>query len=181
MKKYFNKTTTAILLMVGAALIGFFLLWPMLQEFLRVENELEQYDIALTGREKYVSNLAILAQGLDTKKEAIRKIEAAIPDNTSIPALFNLLQNISSNSGLIVTEITSSLKESNVANLDIVVTEISLEAIGTYNTLKAFIAQTKSSARLLEITSISVGREDARALLNSEQFQFTLGLETYED
>ena len=85
MKKYFNKTTTAILLLLGAVLIGVFLLWPMLQEFLRVEHELEQYNIALVGREKYVSNLVILARQLDAREEAIRKIEAAIPDNTSIP------------------------------------------------------------------------------------------------
>ena len=71
MKKYFNKTTTAILLLLGAVLIGVFLLWPMLQEFLRVEHELEQYNIALVGREKYVSNLVILARQLD----ALRRVD----------------------------------------------------------------------------------------------------------
>ena len=181
MKKYFNKTTTAILLLLGAVLIGVFLLWPMLQEFLRVEHELEQYNIALVGREKYVSNLVILARQLDAREEAIRKIEAAIPDNTSIPVLFDLLQNISISSGFIVTKMTSSPKESNLVNLDIVVTKISLEAIGTYDALKTFIAQTRSSARLFEVTSISFDSSGAGVLFDSDQFEFTLELETYED
>ena len=161
--------------------MGVFSLWPMFQELSRIEHKLEQYNMALAGREKYVSDLAVLGQRLDTKREAIRKIETAIPDNTSIPALFDLLQKISSSSGLIVTEMTSSPRGSNLANSDIVVTEISLETIGTYDTLKAFIAQVKSSAQLLEITSISFNRSSSVALLDPEQFQFTLELETYAD
>ena len=181
MEKYFNKITAIILLAVGTLLIGVFLLWPMLQEFSRVEHELEQYNTALAGREKYVSDLIVLAQQLDAREEAIQKIETAIPRNTSIPALFHLLQNIGISSGLIVTEITSFPSKNDPVNLDVVVTKISLRAIGTYDTLKAFIVQARSSAQLLEITSISFDIRSDVVSLDPVQFRFTLELETYED
>lgn len=181
MIKYFNRVTIVIFLGLGAVIMGVFLLWPMVQEFSRVERELEQYTVALSGKEKYVSDLAILAQRLDTKKEAIQKIETAIPDSASIPALFDLLQNISSSSGLILTEIETSVKKDDLVESNFVTTTVSLQAIGSYDTLKAFIAQAKSSAQLLEITSISFGGGGAGELLDSEQFQFILELETYSD
>jgi len=181
MRKYFNRVIITIFLGLGAVVMGVFLLWPMVQEFSRVERELEQYTVALSGKEKYVSKLAMLAQQLDTKKEAIQKIETAIPDNTSIPALFDLLQKMGISSGLVVTEIGTSVKEDDPIESNLVTTTVSLQAIGSYNTLKTFIAQAKSSAQLLEITSISFGGGGAGELPGQEQFGFTLELETYSD
>ena len=181
MKKYFNKITIVILLTVGAVVMGIFLLWPMFQELSRVERELEQYNMALTGREKYVSDLAILGQRLDTKREAIRKIEAAIPDNTSIPALFDLLQNISINSGLVLTSITDSVGEEIFPDSDLAVTSVSLQTTGSYSALKEFLSQLRRSVQLLEVVAISFDSTKDEEQLAQEQFDFIIELHTYED
>jgi len=155
MQKYFNRITTILVFGVAAVVFGVFLLWPMFQEFSRIEQELNQYTDALLNKEKYVFDLARLASRLDARQEAVQKIETAIPDETSIPALFDLIQKMNINSGLVLTSISASVAEEGFADSDLVVTTVSLESIGSYDALKEFISQVRKSVQLLEITSIS--------------------------
>ena len=168
----FTSLTTAVsfLIVIAAAV---FVLWPGFQELKAVRADIERGGGELQSQREYLQMLDEIKAELEENKEEIAKVNTTLPVNSSLPSLFNFLQKTSSESGLILTEISpftiSSSKE--FANLKEAI--FSVEVSGSYSSLKNFISTLEKSARLIEVESISLSSA------GEGTFNFDLRLKTF--
>lgn len=166
---------TAILIFVSVAGL-LFLVSPKYQEWSILKGEQKSKELQLREKENYFSNLRRLSQQLQTKEEALAKIDSALPRKTETSRLLNFLADSAKNNGLLLTEI-SSITASRVSpekqqmkeegqkgegqEQKLVLKEItfSLKLLGDYPSLKNFLTSLEKSARLIELEELSFSSE----------------------
>lgn len=159
-----------ILLILG----GVFLWLPKLQDFLDLRAELEKKEIELKQKEDYFAKLNSLSKQLEEYPEELAKIDSALPIDPSIPALFNFIQKVSSENGLILEkldlgQISSSKKKTGVKEIS-----FSISVSGSYPAFKNFLSAIYQNARLIDTDSIKFSSPEGEGL-----FIFDLTLATY--
>jgi len=186
-----------IVLLVG----GYFFWWPKYQEFKEQGRILEQKARFLEQKNSYYSNLGTLYNKLDTYKENFDKIDSALPVEVSLPVLFDLIQNITSENGLVLNDISSSVEDTGSSpteiseksavgeeikpdeNSEIKKISLSLSLSSSYSSFKNLLSAIYKSARLFEVNSISFSSPEEKELKEGPEvkalFDFNLSLETY--
>jgi len=136
-------------------ILGLVLIYPKYQEFQLLKEKIEARKIELQTKEDYVQKLKQTSQELKQYTAELSIINSALPADASLPTLLDFLQKISSENGLILksTKRTgiSALEESEIKE-----TQISLQLMGDYPSLKNFLQILEKSARLIEVNSISL-------------------------
>lgn len=168
----FSSIIAAISFLIVIAL-AVLVLWPMFQELESVWGDIETGKMELQIKQEYVSKLDGIKEQLDEKRTEISRIQTTLPSNPSVPSLFNYLQRVSSEYGLILTEISPFSVSSSSSFTDLRETTFSIKASGSYSSIKDFISSLEKSARLIEVESISLspGQETA--------FEINLRLKTF--
>lgn len=164
-------TATSFLVVI---LLAVLVLWPKFQELEIVRGNIEEKKAELQAKEEYVLRLDELKVKLKEHQEEISKINTALPVNPSLPSLFNFLQKASSESGLILTEISPFTISSSEDFANLKEAIFSIKVSGSYSSLKNFISILEKSARLIEVEnlSLSLGGE-------GESPAFNLRLKTF--
>ncbi len=178
-----KKITIILLICLFILLIlgGYFLCWPKYQEFKGKKAELETKDEDIKSKEEYVSNLEILSEKLSGYDEEVSKIDSALPTEPSVAALFNFFQKISSENGLILTEIDVSelfsLEGSTLEDSEERIQKMffSISVNGSYSAFKNFLSAVYLNSRLIEVKSISFFSSEEK----KDLFDFNLTLETH--
>jgi len=164
-----------ICLLTLLALGGYFLCWPKYQEFKGKKVELETKDEEIRLKKEYLSNLETLSERLSTYKEQLSKIDSALPEDSSVAALFNFLQKTSSENGLILTDIdVSGLFSLESSEERIQKMSFSISVSGSYSAFKNFLSAVYKNSRLIEVKSISFSSSEE----GEDLFDFDLNLET---
>lgn len=141
-----------IILAAGVALFG----WPKYQEVQLASSEVKIKKLEAQDKEKYFSDLNSISNKLDGYSLELAKIDAALPSEPDIPALFNFLQKESSQSGLILKNLTWGGVASFEQSAGIQKITFSLSLAGSYSSFKNFLANLRNNARLFEVESISL-------------------------
>ncbi len=175
----YKLITTFGCLLVAVALI-FFFLWPLFQEFELARQNLANKRIELENKENYLNKLNQLSRQLEDYQEELNIILAALPSSPSLPSLFNHLQQLASEAGLILEDIGSfaTVPSESMANLQ--KTSFSVTLSGTYSAFKTFLLSAEKSSRLITVESISfsrVGDEEEAG----ESFSFKLNMNVYSE
>ena len=161
-----------ILLFLGIAL-GIFLTWPKYQDFQQLSFELQEREQKLENKEIYFADLTKVKADLGKLRESFSKVEAALPLDPQLPALYDFLQTSAAFSGMSVRRISSSLEDQTQALL-IRTISVTLELTGSYGALKELISRLGTASRMAALQSLSIsGSEDP------ERFNVTLQLHTY--
>ena len=159
-------------LLAVSALTGF-ILFPQYKNLQNLRKDIEKTNIELKYKEEYFSGLRVVSSELDKYKEPISKIDSALPSPVSLPALYELMQKISAQSGMILQGIGSSQAISQETGIKEVAVSLSLE--GSYSSLKELVGLLENSSRLFEVDSLSIegsgekedGKEGGRLMQSS--------------
>lgn len=146
-------TATSFLVVI---LLAVLVLWPKFQELEIVRGNIEEKKAELQAKEEYVLRLDELKVKLKEHQEEISKINTALPVNPSLPSLFNYLQKTSSESGLILMDISPSAISPSKDLTGFREAVFSIKVSGSYSSLKNFLSALEKSARLIEVENLSL-------------------------
>ncbi|MDP2664731.1 MAG: type 4a pilus biogenesis protein PilO [bacterium] len=150
-----KKPFLAIGLWVVAVIVLVFWGWPAFQEYSVASEALGVLSSELESRENYFSELASLNSELQKQEEGLLRLDAALPDTPALPQLYDALQDIAASSGLVLSSVSSVVKEdAKPKSIDV---SITLE--GSYEGLKEFLKGVQQSSRLLTVQSLDFATE----------------------
>jgi len=169
----FTSIATAICLVI-VIVVAVLVLWPKFQELKTIQENVKITKAELQIKQDYVLKLDDLRVKLEENQDEIAKIKTTLPNSPSIPSLLNYLQKTSSESGLILTEISpfSVSEAKDFANLK--EATLSIKVSGSYSSFKSFLSSLEKSARLIEIENISFSSSGTE-----EPPTFNLNLKTF--
>jgi len=141
-----------ILISIGGAVFG---IWPRYQGLQALEEEIVRKEEELSKRKSYVVDLERKKTQLDQAQVQMKNIETALPEDLPPPFLHDLVENIVQSSGVSLDSLQSSPPESFEENSRVSVIPVQVTVSGSYDSIKRLMREIRSSARLLDITSIS--------------------------
>lgn len=155
-----NKTLyIGILLFVGVA-AGIFFTWPKYQTFQRLSVELKERQQELENQEVYFADLARVKADLAGFEEQLLKVEAALPSNAELPALYDFLQTSAAFSGMSLRNISSTV-ENQAESLKMRTIPVTLEVTGSWSGVKELLSRLKTASRMVSLQSLSLsGSQD---------------------
>ena len=168
-----NKTLYIGILLFAGLAVGIFLTWPQYQDFQQVSFDLQEQEQALENKTAYLEELAKVKADLVKFREPFSKVEAALPLDPQLPALYDFLQTTAAFSGMSVRNISVSVQDQEQALLMRTI-PVTLELTGSYGALKELISRLETASRmaLVQSLNISLGQE-------TERFSVTLQLNVY--
>jgi len=192
MKRYLLIITISLFL---TFILGAFFCYPKYKELSLLERQLEEKTRELQNQKDYFSNLKQTLENLKNYQTKFQIINSALPSESSLPTLFNFLQNSVSQNGLILKSIGATTQayqpeiqtqeEAQIPPSEksrakrLKETQIALQVSGSYSSLKNLLSQLENSARLLEINSVlfSAPKEIKEGEL--PLFNFTIQMTAY--
>jgi Tfp pilus assembly protein PilO len=176
------KLIFAIAFLLTALAITFLILWPKTEELkikrLEVREKLNEFET----KEEYLSSISQAYDQLKNYQTQVDQVNQALPDNPSLPSVFNYIQKTASESGLILVKLgkfkTTNVPQTVVSGQETTVlagvkeTDFDIELAGSYSAFKSFLARLEKSARLIKIENLSFVSE-------KESFIFNLRLKVY--
>jgi len=187
----------------------FILIWPKYQDLNILRKKIKGKEIELESEVSYFSDLQKISQELQKYQTPLSKIDQALPKTSLLPEILNFIQRTSSQSGLLLKEIspvsvgvevkdTETKKEIleegtapaplEVKKSQIKETKINLDLIGDYSSFKNFLSVLEQSARLFEVEKASLsstsraeakGGEEGLPSSTKEGAKFDLVIKTY--
>ena len=171
-----NRTFVIIGIIIMALVIGAFWAFPMYQDWQEVSVELTEKKSELQNREDYFSNMQSLKDRLLGYEVELIKLNAAIPDDSSLPALYDLVQRLSSESGLVLRQISAVEDTKTVRGIQAQTIALNLNLEGSYEGLKVFLSRVQIASRMMDVTAIGFVSPTQNL---SSQFQFTVHLNAF--
>lgn len=170
--------------------IIFLILWPKAQELKIIREEVKEKTNEFNTREDYFSGLNQVNNQLKNHQEGFSMINYALPNDPSLPSLFNHVQKVAGESGLVFAKI-GSFKTSYFLDepspfqgdernkmpsslTDIRETDFNIEVIGNYSSFKEFLSKLENSIRLIRVENIYFSSEK-----EEESFIFDLKIKVY--
>lgn len=150
-----NLPIVIVVLLIFVIIIGTVFVWPRYQKLKILGNMAEERRVELRNQEDYMKNLTGMAEELKKYETSLPKIDSALPDTTSLPALLDFLQKASSQSGLILKGMGSISVTPNKTIPNVKETKLSLVVDGSYSSFKDFLQIIEKTARLIEVENIS--------------------------
>lgn len=162
----------ALILFFTAILIILFWVLPQYQNMVAIQKVVADFETAKKEQENYFEELRRTARELERAQEILSKIDSALPSNPSLPELFNFLHKLSTQCGLVFSQI-SSITTNSLPDSELKATEIGIVLSGNYADLKKFLSGLENSSRLIEVENISFSSSE------KEPFQFNLKIKVY--
>ena len=155
-----NRFFLSILLIGSSLIFGIFVAFPRLQAFSVVQKELEVKQAELESRESYFAHLTDLQDRID-EEELVAKIDAAIPNDPQLPALYDFLQSVAAGSGLSLRSIAVAPQGTQAQGARLKRISASLQLGGSYEGLKIFLSSLLQASRMSDIDSVSFSSPQA--------------------
>lgn len=149
-----NRPFVIIGIVVIALVVAAFWTFPTYQEYASLSVELLEKRTELQNREDYMANLRELELRLESFTEELGKLHVAVPNNSSLPSLYDLVQRLSSESGLVLRQISAVEDAKKTTQVQTKTVEVNLNLEGSYEGLKAFLLRVQTAPRLLDVTSV---------------------------
>lgn len=159
-----------IAMVIAALLVGFFLVWPEYQKFQQLQLELGQKKAELDSKVSYYSEIKNIWGKLEGYEDSLAQIEGAVSESYSLPALFNYLQRLAGQTGLVMEDLTFG----GIAGETIKEISFNLEISGTYTSFISFLNILEHSAKLFNVKSISFSSPE-----RGQIFSFEVAVATY--
>lgn len=142
-----------IILLFIVFLLGVYLVAPKYTQVRTLQKEVAKEELVLQQKQGYFSILQKISEGSKTHKEVLEKIQAALPEEFSLPSLLNFLQSKAAENGLILKNIgevvplpSAKIKEGG----------LHLVLRGTLPSFENFLKGLEKSSRLIEVETISL-------------------------
>lgn len=167
-----------------------FVVLPKYQDLRMMQLIVAEKRAELSLVEEHISHLNYLAKELQKRQDQFATIEAAIPRGPEIPSLLHFLQNACSENGLVLIEVKSfatvpvkkdqqtdsqeSKKAVVSSKKELKETQLSLEILGTVDSLLNLILKIEKSSRLIGVRSLALTTPE-----KGDVFSFKIGIKVY--
>ncbi len=146
------KILTIVIIFLLILALGVGLIWPKFQESQSLNSKIKAKRNELQALKEYHASLLQASQEIKNYEEPISKINSALPQDPSLPDLFNFIQKASSENGLVLKDLGSY---TTVAENNFRKTNLSFEVSGSYTSFKNFLSALEKSSRLIEVEAVS--------------------------
>ncbi len=141
--------------LVLALVLGFTLVWPKYQNFQTLQSNIKIKEAELANKTDYFTQIRETSERIEEYEENIAKISSALPQTSALSSLFNFLQLMTSQTGLLLEEIslvgvTDSDEIENIKEI-----RVSLQVSGAYLSFKNFLTALENSSRIIETEEIA--------------------------
>jgi Tfp pilus assembly protein PilO len=171
-----DRPISIALFLFATLLMVFFLVVPEYKTFKQLQTELGEKRAEFNAEFDYYAAIARVYFELQNRKEDIKKIDDALPTNSSLGKIVYFFQKTASENGIIIRNLFLSKSSKNnitvgaVNNVEDII--FSLDLLGDYPSLGNFMMAVEKSSRLFEITNIAFGSASQNMLAsNQSQFQ----------
>jgi Tfp pilus assembly protein PilO len=164
-----------IIFIALSMILIFYLVLPKYEKLSSLDLEILEKSTELRSKEEYSKHLKVISAKIEEKKEAISKIDFALPKESDVPALLNFFQKAASQSGLVLDEVSPRYFPPEEGK-KIATTRVGLILTGDYSSLKKFLLIVEKSARLIEVDSVNFSYPKKG---EENLFNFNLGTKAY--
>jgi Tfp pilus assembly protein PilO len=166
-------TATALVLTVILAVV---LLWPKYQDLQELNSTIQKKEADLQSKKDYFSHLREISQKLTEHEAGLLRVSAALPEDPSLPSLFDYFQKTASQNGLILEDIKlGGVKARKDDQERVQEIRLSLTLSGFYPDFKNFLLAIEKSARLIEVKKIIFSNPQEP----EEPFSFQVDIKTH--
>ena len=152
--------------------VGMFLVMPEYQEYRGLAVNINDQKADLQYYRDYSAELRKIEAKLESYQETISKIEDFLPTEFSIPLFYANIQNMSSQSGMILTNI----QEDGIQEKEEIKERFyNLTVVGDFSSFKNFLSDLEKSAKLIEVEHFSLSAD----MVEEEGGGFSLKIKTY--
>jgi Tfp pilus assembly protein PilO len=178
-----KKLLNAIIIFGLSFVIGLVFSFPKFQQMRVAQKQLESKETELEEKKAYFKEIDILSEKLKEHPEELAIVDFALPDDFSLPFLFDFFEKIISRNGLSLTNISqsSSPQSSSRSSRSSAIEEnleetepgdklgegrTNLSLAGSYSSFKNFLYSVEKSARLIEVenTYFSLSQDESTAI-----------------
>jgi len=149
-----------IIFLAVAVLGGSFFVFPKYQIFSDIRETIKERGERVQRGEAILVELRSLRREAEKRQEDFAKIDEAIPEETALPKIYHELQLLGAESGLVLSGIASLKEELGEGAAAIEKTMIRLEFQSSYEGVKNFLRQVKSSQRMFNTQSVLLEVQD---------------------
>jgi len=147
---------------VGALIFGNKMFLPKFQQFNEIRKNIGAKRSEIKYSQEYYSKLTEVDAELKKYSVELSKIDSALPSDSFLPSLFNYLQKVTAQSGLVLKDAGSFTVSASENNPKIKEISLGLEVSGPYASFKNFLSTLEKSARLFETESISFASSEKK-------------------
>ncbi len=158
-------------MLVITLVLGFFLVWPKFQDFRQLQAELEQKEVELNSKTDYYSEIRKIQGRLEEYQDSLSRIENAVSKSYSLSVIFNYLQVLSGQTGLVLEDLTFG----GVSGQGLKEISFNLKVSGSYSSFKSFLSALENSARLFNVKGIRLSFPEK----GEKSFSFDITVATY--
>ncbi|MBI2098588.1 MAG: type 4a pilus biogenesis protein PilO [Candidatus Wildermuthbacteria bacterium] len=153
MKKLFRVILSVILL--GVSLLGVvFFVWPRYQELASTRAQIDEGKTRLESGQRALAQLREVQKEVFSRQGDFEKIGKAIPQDQGLPVLYEHIQQLGTNSGLILDSIEGRAQGELIEG--VVLLTFNVEFTGSYEALKGFLDAARRSARILNVNALDI-------------------------
>lgn len=163
------------MLVSAAVAVGMFFTWPAYQDALAARKEIQRLGQEYATRKAYYAKLSDANERLIQRAAELERLDAAIPREPELPALYGLLQTIASESGLVVQSVQSSFVQQEGLDIRARRLVVELKLLGGYSSLKTFLSRVNAAPRFLNVQDVAFLSSGSAAV----PFDFSLLLNAY--
>jgi len=167
---------------IGGIIFGGMRLVPDFQTLQNLNKKIEGQRSVLNYRIEYFKKLQDVKAQIEQYQPELDKIDVALPDDPSMPSIFDYLQRNCSQSGLVINSMGSFSIASSAKYPSLKEVSLALGVSGPYESLKNFLSVLEHSSRLIDVESVSFGApEEKQGASNQPKdiFSFSLNIKVY--
>ena len=159
-----NKPVSIIIIFIITLLVAFLFAAPKYQESVDAQNNLGAKQAELSGKADYYAKISALVQDVQSRSDALEKMNNALPNTFSFSPLQYFFQTSAKQHDLAIKSVVFSQVSGAQPGGSIKEVGFMIVISGTYENFKKLLALLDSSARLFEINSISFNSPQATGL-----------------
>jgi Tfp pilus assembly protein PilO len=177
-----------ILVMFATTVAGVFLfVLPKYEELKKIDYELLQKQGEYNSESVYYAKIAQVAADIEARKDALAKVDSALPSNFYFAPLVSFFQKKGDENGVVVKAVLFAPVPPVTEDKEVRNVHFSVNVVGNYQGFKNFLAALDSSARLFQIntisfasTDVSGGSQDTKQpkIQDQKTYSFQLEMET---
>lgn len=149
-----NKPVSAIIIFIISSILIILFVAPKYQESLDLQDSVAMAQAKYNGKSAYSAQVSALIKDVESRKDALEKVDSALPNQFSFAPLMNFFQKKGVESGLTITKVAfsqiSKPQDNQIRNVTFTV-----NMSGNYQSFKKFLLAMDASARLFEVNAIS--------------------------
>ena len=164
-----QKLITNLLVFSGLFLAVWFGVWPMWSEISGIRAEIKSKQGTVNLERQVIEKLNSISQVLDAQRSNVERLEQAIPITEARPELLSIMENLASQNGLslknisiaAVPEDTAAAKRSARAGegvsgpVSLKKVNIDVQSSGGYSAFKSWLNAIETNLRITDISKIS--------------------------